>query len=91
MGYCNDKRKDFFLYGMPTEKGQSGCPLITKTEDGQFTIGVHIGNWEDQKRNVALRLNKIKKELINKWIGYLSGEMDLSNRNLGNAGMRYLA
>ena len=70
----------FFIYKMHTEMGQSRSPIIRDIEKEKFAIGIHLGGWDERKRNVALRLNEQKREQINKWIDYPIGEMRLSKR-----------
>lgn len=58
---CEDANKDFIYYLIPTEKGQSGSPILKKKDSRIFTIGIHIRGDAYIKKNVGLRLTKKKR------------------------------
>ena len=57
-GICK-KANDFFLfYQIPTKTGQSGSPVI---KNGKYIIGIHIGEYEKEQKNAAVRLTMEKR------------------------------
>ena len=80
---CEVVDNDFIYYLIPTEKGQSGSPILKKKGSRIFTIGIHIRGDVSLKKNVGLRLTKKNRLKINEWIGAITGSLDLSNENLG--------
>ena len=66
------------MYTIPTQPGQSGCPLIKTVNGNEYAVGIHLGSLKKGKRNVALILNKERRERINQMISYLTGTMNLS-------------
>ena len=47
-------------------------------DGNDYVVGVHLGGCNAEKKNVALRLNKQRREKINEMIGEAVGKMDLS-------------
>ena len=77
-GKCRAVNKDFMLYSIPTEKGESGGPIIRKEDGNEYIIGVHIGTIGELKKNTAVRLTEEKRKRINEWVGEITGQIDLS-------------
>ena len=80
---CEEVNSDFIYYLIPTEKGQSGSPILKKKGSRIFTIGIHIRGDVALKKNVGLRLTKKNRLKINEWVGAITGSLDLSKLNLG--------
>ena len=79
-GKPNYVNEDFLFHQIPTEVGQSGCPIIRTTKDGKdFVVGVHIGSISSKKKNVAIRLTRDKRKKINEWVGEVTGSLNLRN------------
>ena len=55
-GSCRNSSSRFFFYRIPTRQGQSGSPIIKKKGRRYYTMGVHIGQKNSSKSNVAIRL-----------------------------------
>ena len=88
----------FLLYSIPTEKGQSGGPIIKRKKGNYYIVGVHIGGIVKFSKNVAVLLTKEKRDIINEWVGEITGKLRLSkfllnadSSMLGDKAMKELA
>ena len=70
LGKLNKLNEDFLFHQIPTEVGQSGCPIVKRAPNGKdLVVGVHLGSISSKKKNVALRLTRDKRRKINEWVG----------------------
>ena len=70
LGKLHTINEDFLFHQIPTEVGQSGCPIVKRDPSGKdFVVGVHLGSISSKKKNVALRLTRDKRKKINEWVG----------------------
>ena len=79
VGPCASATETFLRYKISTKPGQSGSPVIKKQKGRNFVIGVHIGSNENDTWNLAVRLTPQRRKMINKWVGKITGELNLSN------------
>ena len=63
----------FLRYGLSTEKGQSGSPIIKRKDDKEYIVGIHIGKMTIKPNlNIAVRLTPDKRRRINEWFGEIT-------------------
>ena len=83
--------EDFLFHQIPTEVGQSGCPIVKRVKNGNnFVVGIHIGSISSKKKNVALRLTRDKRKKINEWVGEVTGSLNFCKQGLGDEEMKII-
>ena len=77
-GPITEIQKNFLCYRIATYPGCSGSPVFKREQGRETIIGIHIAGDDNIKRNIALRLTKNKRKVINGWVGEAARKLDLS-------------